>query len=220
MHLRPSSTSRQALRSAATSHPAKPIILFDVMGVLIKDPFYTHMAAYFGMESIKQLLDQKHPTAWIEFERGEISEEEFFAKFFKDRRRFDGPGLVETMKTAYEYIEGMPELLETLGQTYQLHTFSNYPNWHKHIEAKLKLSNYLEWTFVSCDGPMKGLRKPQPEAFATAIKYFGRPAEELIFIDDRKENVAAAASAGMQALHFTGLEELKTAMRQRSILTD
>jgi FMN phosphatase YigB (HAD superfamily) len=221
MLLRPTSATTRALRSTvATGIPAKPIILFDVMGVLIQDPFYTHMAAFFGMD-FQQLLDAKHPSAWLEFERGEISEQDFFTKFFKDGRRFDGEGLVESMKNAYEYIDGMPELLETLNATgYQLHTFSNYPSWHRHIEEKLKLSNYLSWTFVSCEGAMKGLRKPQSEAFETAIKYFGRPAEELVFIDDRKENVAAAASAGMQALHFTGPEQLKAALRQQGILTD
>jgi len=223
MLLRPSvaaAAASKALRSATRQHPARPIILFDVMGVLIQDPFYTHMAAYFGME-FQQLLDQKHPSAWVEFERGEISEEEFFTKFFIDGRHFDGEGLVETMKDAYDYIDGMPELLNALSESgYQLHTFSNYPGWHRHIEEKLKLSNYLEWTFVSCQGPMKGLRKPQPEAFAMAIKYMERPAEELIFIDDRKENVAAATAAGMQALHFTGPEQLKAALRHRGILTD
>jgi FMN hydrolase / 5-amino-6-(5-phospho-D-ribitylamino)uracil phosphatase len=216
---RPSSAARQALRSASTVRLATPVILFDVMGVIVRDPFYTHMAAYFDMD-YKQLLDQKHPSAWVEFERGEISEEEFLTKFFKDGRRFDGEGLVETMKGAYDYIDGMPDLLEKLKETYQLHTFSNYPSWHRHIENKLKLSNYLDWTFISCSGPMKGLRKPQPEAFETAIKYLGRPAEELIFIDDRKENVEAAVCAGMQALHFTGPEELKAALRQRGILAD
>ena len=215
---RPSAAANHALRSATT--PQRPIILFDVMGVIIQDPFYTHMAGYFGME-FKQLLDEKHPSAWIEFERGDISEKDFFAKFFKDGRHFDGEGLVETMKNAYEFIDGMPELLAELNKNgYELHTFSNYPRWHRHIEEKLKVSDYLQWTFVSCEGAMKGLRKPQAEAFTTAIEYLGLPAEELLFIDDREANIAAAAAAGMHAVHFTDPEQLKAALLQRGILTD
>ena len=37
----------------------------------------------------------------------------------------------------------------------QVHAFSNYPAWWRLIEDKLRLSRYLDWTFVSCHGPMR-----------------------------------------------------------------
>uniref|UniRef100_M1C5N3 HAD-superfamily hydrolase, subfamily IA, variant 3 n=1 Tax=Solanum tuberosum TaxID=4113 RepID=M1C5N3_SOLTU len=42
--------------------------------------------------SMKELLESKHPTSWIEFEKGLISEEELTRKFFKDGRSFDMEG--------------------------------------------------------------------------------------------------------------------------------
>nr|GEX83433.1 flavin mononucleotide hydrolase 1, chloroplatic [Tanacetum cinerariifolium] len=39
--------------------------------------------------SMKELLDCKHPTAWIEFEKGLIDEIELERIFFKDGRKFD-----------------------------------------------------------------------------------------------------------------------------------
>lgn len=36
-----------------------------------------------------------------------------------------------------------------------MHAFSNYPAWWRLIEGKLGLSRYLEWTFVSCHGPLR-----------------------------------------------------------------
>jgi hypothetical protein len=39
----------------------------------------------------------KHPTAWVEFETGAITEQQLLAKFFTDGRSFDGPGLVQHM---------------------------------------------------------------------------------------------------------------------------
>jgi hypothetical protein len=63
---------------------------------IVYDPFYHHMPAYFNL-SFKELLAAKHPTAWIEFERGLISEADFLDKFFADGRAFDGPGLVQHM---------------------------------------------------------------------------------------------------------------------------
>ena len=38
---------------------------------------------------------------------------------------------------------------------YVMHAMSNYPEWWRHIEGKLRVSDYLQWSFVSCEGPMK-----------------------------------------------------------------
>lgn len=63
---------------------------------LVWDPFYTEMPEFFDMK-LPDLLKQKHPSAWPEFERGEIDEDELFRKFFKDGREIDGPGLIRQM---------------------------------------------------------------------------------------------------------------------------
>ena len=56
----------------------------------------------------------------------------------------------------YAFIDGMEPLLARLsGAGYALHAMSNYPVWWRNIEDKLRLSRYLEWTFVSCEGPMR-----------------------------------------------------------------
>lgn len=41
---------------------------------------------------MKELLECKHPTAWIEFEKGLIDEDELARKFFIDGREFDLEG--------------------------------------------------------------------------------------------------------------------------------
>lgn len=81
-----------------------PILLFDIMDTIVRDPFYHDVPAFFGYAnlfinhsprvlfhcfsplfflviylvtfrmSLKELIDCKHPTAWIEFEKGLIDE--------------------------------------------------------------------------------------------------------------------------------------------------
>ncbi|XP_050241836.1 flavin mononucleotide hydrolase 1, chloroplatic isoform X4 [Quercus robur] len=68
-----------------------PILLFDIMDTIVRDPFYHDVPAFFGMP-MKELLECKHPTAWIEFEKGMIDEVELARKFFKDGRSFDLEG--------------------------------------------------------------------------------------------------------------------------------
>ena len=60
------------------------------------DPFYSEMPEFFGMK-LPELLKLKDPTAWPDFERGEISEEELYQNFFKDRRPVNGPALLHQM---------------------------------------------------------------------------------------------------------------------------
>ena len=47
-----------------------------------------------------------------------------------------------------------------------------------------------------------GCMKPDPEAFQAAIVLLGSAPADVLFIDDMAENVAAAASLGMQAIQF------------------
>ncbi|TVU25759.1 hypothetical protein EJB05_28267 [Eragrostis curvula] len=95
-----------AVGADAAARPRKlPVLLFDVMDTIVRDPFYHHIPAFFQM-SMKELLESKHPTAWSEFEMGLINEDELAKKFFNDGRSFDLEGLKECMVRAYEYIDG------------------------------------------------------------------------------------------------------------------
>lgn len=48
------------------------------------------------------------------------------------------------------------------------------------------------------------LVKPDPRIFAVAADRLGAPASDIVFVDDRPENVRAAAAVGMHAVVYTG----------------
>jgi putative hydrolase of the HAD superfamily len=54
-----------------------------------------------------------------------------------------------------------------------------------------------------------GATKPDRAIFEAAIERLGRPAEEVLFIDDRAENVEGAREAGLQAVQFTSAAKLR-----------
>lgn len=68
----------------------------------------------------------------------------------------------------------------------------------------------FEHLLVSC---RLGLAKPAPAIFARALVVLGAPADEITFVDDRTENVAAAAALELRAIHFTGVDDLRRALR-------
>jgi 2-haloacid dehalogenase len=53
------------------------------------------------------------------------------------------------------------------------------------------------------------LVKPDRAIYELALRRFGMPASELIFIDDRAENVAGAAAVGMRGHLFRDAEKLR-----------
>ncbi|KAH6829456.1 Haloacid dehalogenase-like hydrolase superfamily protein [Perilla frutescens var. hirtella] len=193
-----------------------PILLFDIMDTVVRDPFYHEIPAFFGM-SMKELLECKHPTVWIEFEKGLINEVELAQKFFKDGRPIDLEGLKNCMRREYAYIEGVEELLIDLRNNgYEMHASTNYPIWYEIIEEKLKLSTYLSWTFCSCT---MGKRKPDPDFFMDILKHLKVDPAGCIFIDDRMKNVEAAVDAGFIGIHFNTADSLRKDLSNLGILT-
>lgn len=193
----------------------KPILLWDVMGTLVHDPFFKEMPQFFGL-SFAELLAVKHPSAWVEFERGERSENDFLASFFADGREFDREGFVKLVGASYRWLPGLEQLLEELqGAGCRMHAFSNYPVWYRLIEERLKLSRFLDWTFVSC---LTGLRKPDSAAYTQALDALGVAGERCLFIDDRAGNCAAARDHGIHSLVFEGVEPLRAALREAGVL--
>ena len=51
-----------------------------------------------------------------------------------------------------------------------------------------------------------GLRKPDPAIYALAAQRLGLSREQIVFIDDLRPNVQAAAAAGMVGVQHVGLE--------------
>ena len=64
------------------------------------------------------------------------------------------------------------------------------------------------------------LAKPDPAIYRLAIDRSGLPAEQLVFIDDRPENVAAAEAAGMRGIVFTDAGALRSALVDLGLLSD
>lgn len=196
--------------------PRPHIVLFDVMGTLVHEPFYQDVPRFFGMP-LEELRRIRHPDAWIDFERGLIDEAEYARRFFLDGRVLDVEGLKRAMVEAYAWIDGMRELCaELVARRVPLHALSNYSPWYQLIEDKLDISRWVAWTFVSCH---TGHRKPEPEAYLSAARALGVAPGDCFFVDDRPVNVDAARALGMPAHVFDGdVPALRAALRALDLL--
>ena len=78
---------------------------------------------------------------------------------------------------------------------------------NKYRFETFELFKYFKVALSSC---YLGLRKPDAVIYRAALDILGRPANRILFIDDRPENVAGAVNAGMQGLHFVGEKKLRS----------
>ncbi len=195
--------------------PMRPVLLFDIMDTLVYNPFNREIPEYFGL-SRRELLGQKHPTAWIRFELGEISEKEYLRIYFADGRDFDHASFLYAVRQAYRWMDGAEPMLQLLNnQGYEIHALSNYPVWYRTIEARLRLSRYLNWTFVSCH---TGVHKPDATAYSGAARHLNRAMENCLFVDDSITNCQAAQAIGMPAIRFSNSESFLAEIRRQGLI--
>ncbi len=192
------------------------ILLLDVMDCLVHDPFYVEVLDFFGLE-LEALFAIKSKSAWVEFECGRLSREQMRERYFEDGRALDLEGLETCMRESYRFMPGIEDLLDDLLRAgYELHALSNYPIWYELIEAELALSRWLRWSFVSCKTQH---RKPDPEVYTGAARALGRAPEQLVFVDDREKNCAAARACGLEALRFRDAASLRAELATLGIST-
>ena len=194
----------------------KPVLLLDVMSTLVTEPFLEAMPRFFGM-TLDEFKAAREPGPWIEFEHGRITEAEYAADYFKDGTPLDLPAFKAMLFDAYEWMDGTESLLTELrGLDYPMFALSNYSQWYQIIEAKLGLSRFMGWDFVSC---RTGHRKPDAAAYVVAVETLKRPPEDFIFVDDRQVNVDGARSVGMKAILRTpSIEDLRRDLARLGVL--
>ena len=114
-------------------------------------------------------------------------------------------------------IAGMSELVGELKEKgYGIYLISNaaldFPEYWERIPGH-------EYFDDLCVSAFEHYIKPQPEIYRRALKKFGIPAGECVFIDDVPANIEAAVNEGMQGIVFhDDLDELRKKLSGLNVL--
>lgn len=199
----------------------RPSILIWDLGKVFVDYVDIHESADFlkrcfvTQESVKNFFTTEGP--FFEFERGRISEGEFFEAA---AARSNLGYLGTTGEFARDFCESMKMKLDkqmfdffnsfkvTHGGDTSSWALSNLNSLHyEHFRSRWPgLLSSFSSVFLSF---RMGARKPEPEIYSLALNRGGAKAEDCLFIDDKPANVAVAREFGMGALCFTGFCDLK-----------
>lgn len=175
------------------------IVLFDMFGVIARDQSAAGKAAMSDDPAFWDAYWAHRPA----YDRGDVTAEEYW------RRVGHAPMVEADVASWAEIDDDMVALLGGLrADGRRIALLSNIPeDLARNFEATYE---WLDWFEVRAFSCRIGHAKPEPGAFEWCLDTLG--GGEILFVDDRVENVRAAERAGMRGHHFTGIEALRAAL--------
>jgi putative hydrolase of the HAD superfamily len=183
--------------------PSVSLLLWDVGGVLLSNGWDQNAraaaAAHFDLDATE--FERRHALVEEAFETGRLDWEGYLAatvfyaprsftpEAFRQFMREQSQRHAAALRTARSLRDDGRYVMaalnnESLGlNEYRIRTFG--------------LAEVFHVFFSSC---YTGHRKPEPAAYRFALQFTQRTPEETLFLDDRPENIAAAARLGLRTL--------------------
>jgi putative hydrolase of the HAD superfamily len=187
-------------------------ILWDVGGVLLTNGWDRQqreaVLTRFGLAQGD--FERRHAEVDQAWEKDEIGADEYLrATVFFEPRNFTQAEFLDAMcaQSALLADSGIGILRQiSASEEYVLATVNNESRAMNDFRlTKFDLLDDFDAFFSSC---YLGLRKPDRRIYQVALDVLQRDPEEVIFIDDRAENVAAAASLGIHGIRYEGSSKL------------
>ncbi len=175
-------------------------IIFDFGDIFINLDKKATMDGFkkLGLKEWNNELDQLN----FQFEKGNISREEFLAGF---QKQMPNASIEEILESWNAILADFPlyrlEFLQMLSKKYKLFLLSNTDSIHiDTFEQKVGPSFYGD--FYQCFEKVyfsfeMGMRKPDAEIYQTVLNKHELQAKRTLFVDDKKENTDAAAALGI-----------------------
>ncbi len=194
-------------------------VMFDYGGVLCHPPSPEDLALLAGAAGVGVPALVEEYWGWRRaYDLAELDAQQYWRQVGKgvDRDFSDAQvgELIRLDRASWLRLQaGTVALVEDLARAgWPLALLSNAPDDLADAIAGLPIAAHFGHLIFSCQ--LK-LAKPDPECYRRALAMLAAKAEDVIFIDDRAENVAAATALGLQSMRFTSSEGIRTAVVER-----
>jgi len=154
-----------------------------------------------------------------QYERGEISSREFYEHFCEQIG--SRPGFNELLHAASAIFDLnkriVPLIAHLKSAGYRMGILSNTcdAHWNYISNGRYRFVNQYFTTYAL--SYEIGWMKPENEIYMSAANLAGTTPDEIFFVDDREENVAAATNAGFDAVKYTSVHDLACELRDRGL---
>ncbi len=198
------------------------VILFDVGGVLLTNG-WDHRERAAAMKHFHldpAAFEARHLAPYDAWERGVIPLKSYLdATVFYEPRRFSQDDFFGFMLNQSKLLpNGALGILEEIAASDKCMVGALNNEARETNEFRFESFGLRHSFDVALSSCYLGLRKPEPAIYRRALDILGRPAERILFIDDRTENVAGAEAAGMKAIVFEGADALRDELVSLGVL--
>ncbi|MEM5790930.1 MAG: HAD family phosphatase [Candidatus Aenigmatarchaeota archaeon] len=193
-------------------------IIFDFGGVLIENPSEKRYKQYSKFIENPENIRKKLKNLMSLLELGKISSEEFWLEGSKKigikKGLFKKIWIDELEKCKYnKNVLGLVNKLKQKG--YKIGLLSNVSRIDYLKKGKRICQIFYPNIFLSFK---IGYKKPSEKIFKFALRKLKLSPEEVIFIDNRMNNVESAKRIGMIGIHFSSSEKLIEDLRKLGVL--
>lgn len=186
-------------------------VVFDFAEVIAEGPMAKWLRENLPPEDQKLANYQKYSHKW---DVGEMSREEVY-KILSELTGILPEQIWEKIYEKSEPNTGVINLIKKLKKEYKIILFSNFIGEHlRKLLAKYGITDDFDEIIVSSEHKM---RKPDVKFFELLRKKVGIKKNEIIFIDDKKENIDAALKFGIGAIRFIDINHLENELRKRGV---
>jgi putative hydrolase of the HAD superfamily len=196
-------------------------VIFDIGGVLfenIQEFFLPDLARRHGLDPDHVLsLGYRHGAAWG---LGRSSEEDYWRGILSDAGLDLGllPSLVEETSIYIRPIPQTWEVVNSLPPDLRIGILSNTTwEWTRRLLETHDWAHRFDPVLLSCE---LGLCKPDPAIYRCLLDRLGLPGAQVLFVDDREDNLAAAAALGIAGHLFVDQAGLRSELSRRGIAVE
>lgn len=196
-------------------------VVFDFGGVMTGEP---------KKEAVVLFLRSTFGLSEVEFEKANLekrtavkagsSDEEFWLQFAKKNGTTLPTHWPQQLEAVMKESIGVnPEMYvlvaELRAKQIPVALLSNIDTRLAKLVREFGLYEPFDPCLLSCE---IGVEKPDPKAYECLLKQLNFPAKDIIFIDDRQENIDAAHAVGLDAILFQSEIELRREFINRGLL--
>ena len=199
-------------------------VLFDVGGVLVDaHPDPRSIAELFGDGSrgLTTLVDQAMWTHRGEYDAG-MSDREFWDRIAGDCGQPEPSSALlkelvalDASRMAVANEETLDLVRRLRRQAVRVGILSNAPYPIAKAIRRSKWGSLFDFFAFSCD---YGICKPSRGIYRDVLVRLDVPHEDVVFIDDRRENVRAAELLGVQGIVWKGAADAETRLKELGVL--
>ena len=187
--------------------------VFDCGGVLLRDrdeSAYDHWEGRLGLAPGELRERLWAGEAWELAETGHLSEEAFWQRVGPElglAEQEEISSLAQDLWGSWQVDHKVLSLIDALRARYRVAMLSNATDV---LEEKLaSLYGVADRFDPIVNSALVGIAKPDPEIYAVALRQLELEPKEVVFVDDRADNIAAAAALGLHVVWFVSADELE-----------